>query len=105
MRIFFVLLLIQLFSSPVVSSFADEKSDCLNNCSQDKRSTEMYCPPAGGFSNDDHAQCIDKAGAAFADCVKNCSPAAALPEPEQAPPPSEAVPPQPAAAAEGQENN
>jgi hypothetical protein len=55
-------------------SFADEKSDCLTSCAIEKRSQDMYCPPAGGFSDDDNKQCKDKNTTNYTSCVKTCSP-------------------------------
>lgn len=36
----------------------------------------MYCPPAGGYTDEDHKQCIDKNTSAFNDCTKSCAPPA-----------------------------
>lgn len=55
-------------------SFADEKSDCLNRCLNDKRASNMYCPPAGGFTDEDNKQCLAKNSADFNNCTNACSP-------------------------------
>ncbi len=81
MRITLVTLLVTVLSSLTVMSYADDKSDCLDNCSNDKRSKDMYCPPAGGYSDENHKQCIDTNATAYNDCIKSCSPAPATPEP------------------------
>lgn len=83
MRIIFITLLVNILCCITVTSFADEKSDCLNNCANEKRSSEMFCPPAGGYTDEDHKQCIEKNTATYNDCVKGCSPS---PTPSERPP-------------------
>lgn len=80
MRILFTALLLLIVCPFAGTSRADEKSDCLNACVSDKRSSDMYCPPAGGYSDEDHKQCMEKNAAAYNDCVKACSPAPDTPE-------------------------
>jgi hypothetical protein len=62
-------------------SFADDNSDCLSGCANDKRSSDMYCAPAGGYSEDDHRQCVEKNTTTYNDCVKACLPQPAVPAP------------------------
>ncbi|GFE61855.1 hypothetical protein [Geobacter sp. AOG2] len=81
MRFIVTVLLLLLLFPLAATSRADEKSDCLAACTTDKRSVDMYCPPAGGFSDEDHKQCMDKNDAAYNDCIKACSPAPTIPEP------------------------
>jgi len=69
-------------------SFADEKSDCLNSCANDKRASDMYCPPAGGFTDEDNKQCLTKNSADFKKCTTACSPPA-IPAEEPQPAESE----------------
>jgi|GEM_PF-1050755 len=83
MRILFTALLLLLLCPLAGTSRADEKSDCLATCASDKRSNDMYCPPAGGYSDDDHKQCVEKNTTTYNDCAKACSPA---PAPAEAPP-------------------
>jgi hypothetical protein len=90
MRITFILLLVTILCSLTETGNADSNSDCLIGCSNEKRSNDMYCPPAGGYSDDDHKQCMDKNAAAYNDCVKGCSPAPASPE---SPPPEPSLQP------------
>ena len=78
--------LVTVLCSITVMSYADEKSDCLGNCSNDKRSKDMYCPPDGGYTAEDHKQCMDANAAAYGDCIKSCSPAPAAPDPAAIPP-------------------
>lgn len=80
MRILLITLLFTILCSLTVMSFADEKSDCLNNCANEKRSSGMYCPPAGGYTDEDHKQCVAKSTTAYNDCIKSCSPSVVLPE-------------------------
>ena len=81
MRIIFITLLVTVLCSLTVMSYADDKSDCLINCSNEKRSKDMYCPPAGGYTDEDHKQCIDKNAVAYNGCTKDCSPSPAVSEP------------------------
>ena len=80
MRIFIITILLQVLCSITVMSFADDKSDCLDSCSNDKRSNEMFCPPSGGFSDDDHKQCVGRIAETYKECVKVCSPPAEVPQ-------------------------
>ena len=80
MRIIFITLLVCILCSQAVMGFADEKSDCLKNCANEKRSNNMYCPPDGGFYDEYHKQCKDINTIAYDDCVKVCSQAPAPPE-------------------------
>jgi len=79
MRILVTALLLLLLCPLAGTSRADERSDCLATCTNDKRSNDMYCPPAGGYSDDDHKQCVEKNTAAYNDCTKACSPAPSPP--------------------------
>jgi hypothetical protein len=86
MRIFFITLSLLILCSLTGVSFADEKSDCLNNCANDKRANDMYCPPAGGFTDEDNKQCLAKNSADFISCKNTCSPPAdQQPTPTQLP--------------------
>lgn len=89
MRITFILLLVAIVCSLTETGRAGDNSDCQLSCANEKRSNDMYCPPAGGYSDEDHKQCMDKNTAAYNDCIKSCSPTSAPSEP---PPPE----PQPA---------
>jgi len=103
MRILLTALLLLLLFPLAGTGHADDRSDCLNACANDKRSSDMYCPPAGGYSDEDHKQCVEKNATAYSDCVKACSPAPAPAEPPPAAPSeppaagAEAPPPQPEA--------
>ncbi|KAB0665602.1 hypothetical protein F6V25_07720 [Oryzomonas japonica] len=94
MRILFTTMLFLILCPLAGAALADDRSDCLNACASDKRSNDMYCPPAGGYSDEDHRQCLEKNAAAYGECAKACSPA---PEPPPAtapePPPAPADPP------------
>src|ERR1035437_6591192 len=74
MRMFFMITF--LLSQCILSdmSFADEKSDCLNNCAKDKLANDMVCPPAGGVTDKGHEQCVDKNTYDYNSCIKACSP-------------------------------
>jgi len=74
MRIFIVALLILLACPITKVSYADEKSDCLNSCANEKRTNDMYCPPAGGFTDEDNKQCQSRNSAEFLRCTNICSP-------------------------------
>jgi hypothetical protein len=74
-----VAMLLCILSTVTSVSFADDKSDCLNNCANDKRANTMYCPPAGGYSDNDHKQCVEKSVADYNTCISACSPASATP--------------------------
>ncbi len=75
MRISIVtLLLLNLFVSDIC--FADEKSDCLSNCANDKRANDMYCPPAGGYTDEENKQCVTKNLTDYTICKNTCSPPA-----------------------------
>lgn len=88
MRIFFITLLFLSGCLLTGVSFADEKSDCLNSCANDKRASNMYCPPAGGFTDEDNKQCLAKNSADFTSCKNACSPQLTPPE-EPQPTPAE----------------
>ena len=81
MQVILITLLIFILSPLACMSFADE--GCMNTCADDKRMNDMYCPPAGGFTDEDHKQCVDKGNAHYNECIKSCSP----------PPPSPVTPP------------
>jgi cell division septation protein DedD len=81
MRIIFITLLVTVLCPITVMSYADDKSGCIGSCSNDKRSKDMYCPPAGGYSDEDHKQCINTNTTEFSDCTKSCTPAPVTPEP------------------------
>jgi hypothetical protein len=93
MRIFFTALLLLSMCTTTGTSFADEKSDCLSNCSNDKRAKDMYCPPAGGYSDEENKQCVLKNTTDYNNCINTCSPPVTPPpvqQPETPPPaPSE----------------
>ncbi|HEY5975133.1 MAG TPA: hypothetical protein VIU41_10350 [Geobacteraceae bacterium] len=74
MRTIFIALLLIVFSQLACVCFADEKSDCLSNCENDNRAKNMYCPPAGGYTDNDHNQCIENNVADYKNCIKTCSP-------------------------------
>jgi hypothetical protein len=93
MRIIFIMLLVTVLCPITVMSYADDKSDCLGGCSNDKNSKDMYCPPAGGYTAEDRKQCMDANAAAYNDCIKGCSPAPVTPEPTAAPLPVVTPPP------------
>jgi hypothetical protein len=80
MRLLFITLSVTVLFSLTVMSYADDKSECVNSCSNEKRSKDMYCPPAGGYTDEEHKQCIDTNAAAYNDCIKGCTPAPASPE-------------------------
>jgi len=90
MRMFFITLLLLILCLLTGMSFADEKSDCLNSCANDKRANDMYCPPAGGYTDDDHKQCADKNTSDYNNCIKACSP----PPPSPVTPPADQPPPE-----------
>ena len=79
MRIFFITLLFLIICPLAGVSFADEKSDCLNSCANDKRANDMYCPPAGGFTDEEHKNCIVKNTTEFNSCSISCSPSVSPP--------------------------
>lgn len=86
MRIFIITPLVLCVCLLTAVSFADEKSDCLNSCANDKRASDMYCPPAGGFTDEDNKQCLAKNSADFKNCNNACSPPVTPPdEPQPAP--------------------
>jgi len=74
MRIYFIIQLFLIGCLLTSVSFADEKSDCLNSCANDKRSSDMYCPPAGGYTDEDNKLCLSKNSADFIRCTNICSP-------------------------------
>jgi hypothetical protein len=74
MRIFFITLLLLIMCPLTGISFADEKSDCLSSCANDKRANSMYCPPAGGFTNEENKQCVERITTEYNNCIKICSP-------------------------------
>ncbi|QEM67617.1 hypothetical protein FO488_05255 [Geobacter sp. FeAm09] len=86
MRILLTTMLFLVLCPLAGAALADDRSDCINSCAGDKRSNDMYCPPAGGYSDEDHRQCVEKNTTAYGDCVKACSPAAPPPEPPPAEP-------------------
>jgi len=89
MRIYFITLLLLMVCPLTGVSVADEKSDCLNSCESTKRSSDMYCPPAGGFTDEDNKQCLAKNSADFISCKNICSPPVASPAEQHSTPPSE----------------
>lgn len=100
MRIFIISLLFLMGCLCTGVCFADEKADCINICANDKRASDMYCPPAGGFTDEDNKQCMTKNSADFTSCKNTCSPPAAPAEEQQSAPTetpaettAEAVPP------------
>jgi len=91
MRILFITLLLLIMSPLTGTGFADEKSDCLNNCANDKRANDMYCPPAGGYSDEENKQCVTRNTTEYNRCMTACSPPVTPPADEQStttPPPS-----------------
>jgi hypothetical protein len=91
----FILAIVILVLGPLSrNSSADEKSDCLASCAIEKRSNDMYCPPAGGYSDDDHKQCKERNTISYNSCVKVCTPVAVAPPVAEAPP--SAIDPPPA---------
>lgn len=74
MRIFFITLLLLIICPLTNICFADDKSDCLNQCANDKRTADMYCPPAGGYTDEENKQCMVKSTANFTICNNACSP-------------------------------
>jgi hypothetical protein len=84
MRIFCIFISVSILCSSAMFSIADDKTDCLINCANEKRSSEMYCPPAGGYSDEDHKQCIEKNTAAYNECSKGCSPPPETPQQQPA---------------------
>jgi hypothetical protein len=82
-RIFFITLLLLIICPLTGTSFADEKSDCLNNCVNDKRANDMYCPPAGGFTDEENKQCVVKNTTEYNNCVKSCAPPVTPPADQQ----------------------
>lgn len=74
MRIFFITLVLLIMCPLTGTGFADEKSDCLSNCANDKRAADMYCPPAGGYTDEDNKECVAKSTTVYNDCFKICSP-------------------------------
>jgi len=83
MRIFFITLLLLIMSPVSGTGFADEKSDCLGNCANDKRANDMFCPPAGGFTDEENKQCVLKNTTEYNNCVKTCSPPVTPPADQQ----------------------
>lgn len=80
----FIITLLFLLVCPLAAvSFADDKSDCINSCANEKRASDMYCPPAGGFTDEDHKQCMTKNSADFTNCRNACSPPATPPAEQQ----------------------
>ena len=90
MRLLFITLSATVLFSLTIMSYADDKSDCVSSCSNEKRSKDMYCPPAGGYSDEEHRQCIDTNTAAYNDCIKGCS--STSPPPESPTPPTPETP-------------
>ena len=88
MRIFIITLLLLIICPLIGVSFADEKSDCLNQCENDKRANAMYCPPAGGFTDEDNKQCMAKNSVDFINCKNTCSPPV-TPSADQQPTPTQ----------------
>jgi hypothetical protein len=86
MRIICISVSVFILCSSAIFSFADEKSDCINKCANEKRSSDMYCPPAGGYSDEDHKQCIEKSSATYNECIKGCSPSQQPPAAIEPPP-------------------
>jgi len=83
MRIFIITLLL-LFICPLAGvSFADDVSYCLSNCTNDKRANDMYCPPAGGFTDEENKQCAVKNTTEYDNCIKTCSPPVTSPADQQ----------------------
>lgn len=74
MRILIITILFVIICLLPGFSFADEKSDCLNSCENDKRASDMYCPPAGGFTDQDNKECLAKNSADLKSCKNDCSP-------------------------------
>ena len=86
MRQYFITLLLLIICSLTSVCFADDKSDCLNQCTNDKRAADMYCPPAGGYTDEDRKQCMAKNTSDFTNCTNTCSPPAdQQPTPTQLP--------------------
>jgi hypothetical protein len=96
---FFIALLLLIVCPLSGTCIADEKSDCLTGCANDKRANDMYCPPAGGITDEEHNQCVDRNTFQYNYCVNRCSPPATPPADQQpaATPSSPAAPNEPAA--------
>lgn len=94
MRIFFITLLFLIMCPLTGTSFADDKSACLSNCANDKRANDMYCPPAGGFTDEENKQCVVKNTTEYNNCIMTCSPPVTTPSDQQSittPSPSEPI--------------
>jgi hypothetical protein len=91
MRIFFIILLLLIMCPLAGISFADEKSECLSICANDKRANSMYCPPAGGMTDEENKHCVARITTEYNNCIKICSPPVTPPveqQPADTPPPS-----------------
>lgn len=74
--------LLFLIITPLASvSFADERSDCLNNCTNDKNINDSYCPPADENNSEEYKQCLDNNNATASACSSSCPPADLQPPP------------------------
>ena len=91
MRLLFITLSVTVLFSLTVMSYADDKSECVNSCSNDKRSKDMYCPLAGGYSDEDYKQCLAANTMAYNDCIQKCSPTSVTPEQTPQPEGSDAI--------------
>ena len=93
MRMFIITLTILLLGLLCGLCLADEKSDCIISCGNDKHASEMYCPPAGGYTDEDHKKCEEKNNTDFNNCTKACSPNLPSPVPPSVDQPNLITPP------------
>lgn len=96
MRILFISILLLILCPLTGVGIADERSNCIYNCENDKRANDINCTPADGYTDEDNKQCLDQNISAFNTCTNSCPP----PEDQQPPettspsvPPEEPVAP------------
>ena len=90
MRIFFFIIPVLILFCFAATVFAVETSDCVIVCTNEKRSNDTLCPPAGETTLIEHNLCIKENIATYNICIKNCIPTLA---PSDASPAAPTMPP------------
>ena len=83
MRIIFFALFLLIMSPLIGMSYADEVAFCLKDCSYDRHTSDLNCPPAppaGGSPSEERKQCLAANVVTYNECVKRCLPSSAKPD-------------------------
>ncbi len=66
--------------------FAQERDECISNCTSDKENSSTECPSpydSTDYSSTERNQCLEKIQAAYQECVDKCPPPPSPPSSEE----------------------